>query len=183
MVSRDYAIALADEAQLQGKPLYYVANDVVRLYLRAKEKGYELEEAMEAYEAMDLFRKTGFTFVSEAFLTCLINDATSHNYETYADMCRKTGKSMGMFARLIFESPKEAVGKFSRLFSDIHFHFGMEGGKEFLCIACPRRSAVYASLLARLIDGLFDAYGYSSQHTEVIDGLAKIEYSKNLVSI
>jgi len=178
MVSREFATALADDAQIQGKPLFYLANDVVKIYLKARERGYDLEQVIDTYEAMDMMQKMGFTLVSEAFLESLLLDATDQDAEVYATMCIKTGRKMGMFVRSRIETPKEAINKLSRLIPDTHFHFSLDGEKEVLYIACPRRSQMRGLILARLVEGFLDAYDCYSQRTEIIDGLVKIEFSK-----
>ena len=178
MVSREFATALADDAQVQGKPLYYVANDVVKVYLKARQRGYDLEEVIESYEAMDTLRKMGFTLISEAFLESITSDITPENALIYESICEKTGRSFGMFARSSFGTPKEAMNKFSRLFSDIHFHFSTEGEKDILYIACPGKSTIRASLIARMMKGFLDGFDFISHQTVVIEGLVKIEYSK-----
>ena len=179
MVSKESALALANDASTQGKPLYNVTNDVVKIYLRAKQKGYDLGEVLETYEAMDMLRKMGFTMVSETLFESLVMESVPNNPSAYIAICERNGKRMGMFARSSCESPTEAINKFSHLFPDIHFHVCSEGEKNTLYVACPRRSITRTSLLAHLIKGFLEAFDCFVHRSDVFEGLVKIEFSKS----
>lgn len=181
MVSKEFATALADDAQIQGKPLYYIANDVVRIYLKARQKGYDLGEILESYESSDLLQKVGFTFIPEALLECLVAEVANGNLEILAGICEKTGKRMGMFASSAHETPNEAIDKFSRSLSNMHFHISSQAERSALLVACPGKSIVRTSFICRFLKGFLEVFDCTIEHSDVIDGLIRIEFSRKPV--
>ena len=178
MVSKEFAAALADDAEKQGKPLYYVANDVVKIYLRSRQKGYDLGKILETFEALDLSRRMGCVVAPDSLIDDLITRTDPKDLDRYFAICEGSGRSMGMYARSVYETPVDAVKKlFSNVFWDLHLDINSFGGKGVLYVACGKKSAPRASLVAHLIKGFLEAFDCFAERTKVMEGLIRIEFS------
>lgn len=179
MITREMASALADDAQRQGKPLFYLANDIVKVYLRAREKGYDLDEMVDAYEALMFARRMGHVLIPDELFDNLVGK-TPPKSDKYMPASKESGIKMGKYAESIYPNPIDGLKHLlPYLFWDLTFDIRSDGNSGTLCVTCPRQAQKRGQLVAAFIEGFLEACNFSLQKSEVIQGLIRMDFARN----
>ncbi len=180
MVNKEIAAALADEARRAGKPLFYLANDLVGLYLRAREKGFDLGDVLTTYESMMILRKTGHVMIpNSTYQIFTETNVPADRLNELAPIWRENGHRLGKYVESISEDPIRTLGNLLPfMFWDINFELKPNDGENVLCLPCPNQSEERARLILNLVEGYIEACGYSIRSSEAITGLVQIKFSE-----
>ena len=180
MVNKEIAAALADEARRAGKPLFYLANDLVGLYLRAREKGFDLGDVLTTYESMMILKKTGHVMIpNSTYYTLTEGNTSAERVKEIASIWRENGHRLGKYVESMSDDPIGTLGNLLPfMFWDINFELKLNDGENVLCLPCPNQSEEKARLILSLVEGYIEASGYSIRSSEAITGLVQIKFSE-----
>ncbi|MCL4436197.1 MAG: hypothetical protein M1503_10460 [Thaumarchaeota archaeon] len=180
MVNKEIAAALADEARRAGKPLFYLANDLVGLYLRAREKGFDLGDVLITYESMMILKKTGHVMIpNSTYQTLTEGSVSAERLKETGTIWRENGHRLGKYVESLSDDPIRTLGNLLPfMFWDINFELKRNNGENILCLPCPNQSEERARLILNLVEGYMEACGYSIHSSEAITGLVQIKFSE-----
>jgi len=167
-------------ANKQGKPFYSFVTETLEHALKVYTDGHSLEEVVDFYEIMEIFKSLGTKMISDDMFNYLTGKESEADENVLLEKAYTFGQRCGKTIASKYLDPvgllKDFLAATSRNLNDI----AVSKEKERVKIICasPLLSKENTMLLFKFVDGTMHGLGYATQKQDCSKGVLSLEYSK-----
>ena len=179
MVDKEIAAALSDDAARQGKSLAHVTADLVRLYLKVRERGYDFASIMDTFETMTLAKRMGHFLISDEICDLLVGSAPGQRIERSIQSSRESGHKMARYAEMISSDPVENLKRLlPNMFWEMSIDLKSDGPSISMYASFPNYAYGRANIILAFIEGYLEDCNFEVLRKEIMPGLIRAQFQR-----
>jgi hypothetical protein len=184
-MNEDIAQELNKLANLQGRTLYSLINEIGIYALEANKQGFSLEDAVKAKKLMQSARRSRMVLVNQDLWYFASSEAMKASKSKWTKLIRDSSQwQANVF--LTGSSDVEFIGSVRRLLADFFWDCGeatLEAGQRGEDLALrlafvPEMPLEHTQGLFKAFEGMFNAHGYVATDSTVEPGFLTIVFKK-----
>lgn len=167
-------------ANKQGKPFYGFVTETLEHVLKVYGSEHSLEEVVDFYELMEIYRSAGAKIVPDDLLNYLFSKSYETDREILQGKLYEFGQLCGKSLISKRAEPTEALeGFLSAAGWDLNeVVVAKEDGKVKIRCVSPVLSMEKTELLLKFVDGIMHELGYEARKQDYVKGIISLEYEK-----
>jgi hypothetical protein len=182
MVDKEIAAALSDDAARQGKSLSYITDDLVRLYLKVREKGYDFGSIIDTFETMTLAKRMGHLLISDEICDIMVGSAAGQRIEKTIQSSRESGQKMARYAEMISSDPVDNLKRLlPNMFWEMSIDLKNDGPNISMYASFPSHAYGRANIVLAFVEGYLEDCSFEVLRKEVMPGLIRAQFQRKSV--
>jgi hypothetical protein len=167
-------------ANKQGKPFYGFVTETLEDALKVYGSEHSLEEVVDFYEIMEIYRSAGAKIVPDDLLNYLFSKSYQTDREVLQGKLYEFGQLCGKSLFSKRAEPLEALeGFLSAAGWDLNeVVVAKEDSRVKIRCVSPVLSMEKTELLLKFVDGIMHELGYEARKQDYVKGIISLEYEK-----
>jgi hypothetical protein len=180
LVPNDIVARLMEISNKQGKPFYNFVAETLEHALRVYSSGNSLEEVVDFYGLIGIYKSCGAKIVSDEVLNYLINGMYTMGKDDLHRKCYAFGQLCGKSLMAKHENPVQVLEKFLAATEWDLNEVAVEQEKGKVKIRCvsPILSLENTELLVKFVEGIMHEFNYKTEKQDYVKGIISLEYGK-----
>lgn len=180
MVRKEIAEELSAIARDRGKPLANLMGEILQLFLRARARGYDLDNILDQHEAIQFAKNTECMIVPMDLVQFCMENLYAPNGAAMREVAYEFGARC---SKHIVAAEKDMFGGFAELVRDLlwgltEFSFQNESN-DFIVRACaPTYSKEVMELCLSFLKGYMHAIGFQTSKEDVSKGILQARFAR-----
>lgn len=171
---------LMEIANRKGKPFYFFISETLEHALRVYNAGLSLEDVVDFYEFMDLYRSLGAKIVSNDAFSYFVSRLYKADKDSVGQKWYEFGRLCGKSLMAKYADPITVLEKFLAIKEWELNEVSVVRSEKNVKIKCISSilSDEATDLLARFIDGIMHELNYKTERRECLKGIISLEYNR-----
>lgn len=181
VVRSDVLEKIQEMARKENKTLFAIVNEILQDALMANESRATIGDLTRFYQLMKVEKDSGALMIPADLLLKLIR--RSHYNDELKSEWFLAGEWYGKYLTAKFERPMDVL---PALLSTCLWHLSevkvevRAEGKTFVNIIAPNIDQQFLELTGRYLEGMMNALGYRAVKSDIVRGVAILEFLKKL---